>query len=167
VRIFQTPFGCIDGWFAALGSGTDSFDPLLVDRFGALADPFGTAPGSVSLGAATDPTLDFTFDVDLSSQIGETVTLFFDLIQEDDGFLFDPGKDNSRLTPSSSDSEIARGTSLDGLRGQPDSVDLKPPKYLDPVEFEFGGGSCLFLPGSPPQRDFGNAQIVTVAFAVV
>lgn len=87
-----SPF--IDGFFVSVATGTDFFDLLLVDEFGPLPNPFGTAPGTVALGTPSDTNLDFGFSVDLSSQAGSAVTLFFDLIQEDDGLLFDPDLNN-------------------------------------------------------------------------
>ena len=48
----------------------------------------------MALGTPSDTNLDFGFSVDLSSQAGSAVTIFFDLIQEDDGLLFDPDLDN-------------------------------------------------------------------------
>lgn len=77
-----------DALVVSLDRGTDFFELLLVDFSGALADPFGTAPGPVTLGAPTDPAFDFLFTADLSSLTGDTVTLFFDIINEDDGFQF-------------------------------------------------------------------------------
>lgn len=91
----SSPF--VDGLFVSLDDGTDFFELLLVDQFGIVADPFGTAPGSVALGSPTDPNFDFNFSADLSSLAGENLRLFIDLIQEDDGFLFDPDIDNVLL----------------------------------------------------------------------
>ena len=47
-----------------VGTG-DFFDLLLVDQFSVLADPFGTAPGTVTLGAPSSPLFDFVFNADL------------------------------------------------------------------------------------------------------
>jgi hypothetical protein len=69
--------------------GSDFFDLLLVDQTGAYADPFGTAPGTVTLGAAKSPGFDYLFRADLTSLKGNEVTLFFGIFQEDDGFVFD------------------------------------------------------------------------------
>jgi|GEM_PF-5465616 len=81
-----SPF--LDSLFVSLGSGFDFFDLLLMDQFGVLADPFGTAPGVVTLGVPIDPLFDFNFTADLTSLVGESVTLFIDVINEDDGFQF-------------------------------------------------------------------------------
>ncbi len=87
-----SPF--FDSLFVSADNGVDTFDLLLIDQFGALPDPFGTAPGDVTLGVPSDPFFDFSFKADLSILAGETITLFFDVIQEDDGFQFDPFIDN-------------------------------------------------------------------------
>jgi hypothetical protein len=81
-----------DALFASVEAGGDFFELLAVDDFGPLADPFGTAPGTVALGVASDPFFELSLAADLTSLAGGDVTLFIDLVQEDDGFqsVFDP-----------------------------------------------------------------------------
>jgi hypothetical protein len=93
-----------DSFVASLSDGTNTFALLLVDSSGALTDPFGTAPGSVTVGPSSIiPVLDTTLRADLSSLAGQTLTLFLDVTNADDGFrtVFDPTKfDTSAKSPS-------------------------------------------------------------------
>jgi hypothetical protein len=69
-----------DSFVASLSDGTNTFALLLVDSSDALTDPFGTAPGSVTIGPSSIiPVLDSTLRVDLSSLAGQTLTLFLDV----------------------------------------------------------------------------------------
>ena len=77
-----------------MDNGVNFFDLLLVDQTGALADPFGNASGLVTLGAASDAAFDYSFSLDMSSLVGETVNLFFDVTNEDDGSQFALNVDN-------------------------------------------------------------------------
>jgi hypothetical protein len=80
-----SPF--LDSFVVSLTDSVDFFDLLLVDAFGAIPDPFGSAPGTVALGSPMNPALDFGLTVDISALAGSTVTLFFDIINEDDGSI--------------------------------------------------------------------------------
>ena len=91
-----SPF--LDSFVVSLLSGASFFDLLLVDQFGAIADPFGTAPGTTGVAAPSDVAFDFSLVADLSSLVGESVTLFFDVINEDDGFESVFALDNVQLT---------------------------------------------------------------------
>lgn len=80
-----SPF--LDAFVVAASSGAGTFELLLVDANGALADPFGTAPGAVFLGPPTNPSLDFSLSADLSLLLGP-ITLSFFVTNEDDGSQF-------------------------------------------------------------------------------
>ncbi len=89
-----------DGLFVSLDNGTDFFDLLLLDQFNVLADPFGTAPGATTIGISSAADFDATFSLDMTSLIGDDVTLFIDLINEDDGFQYaSPLMSNFAATP--------------------------------------------------------------------
>ena len=85
-----------DSYFMSLDDGTDFFDLFLIDEFGTLPDPFGTAPGAVTIGTPLNPTFDLSVTADLSSLAGQTVTLFLDVLSEDDGSQFSLNVDNVR-----------------------------------------------------------------------
>jgi hypothetical protein len=89
-----SPF--LDSWAVSLQSGTDFFDLLLVDQTGPYADPFGTAPGTVTLGAANSAGFDYLLRADLTSLAGSEVTLFFDMFQEDDEAIYEMFSGNSQ-----------------------------------------------------------------------
>ena len=76
----------LDSFVASLSNGTNTYTLLLVDSTGSLADPFGTAPGSVTIGASLNSHLDSTLHADLSSLAGQTLTLNLDVTSQDDGF---------------------------------------------------------------------------------
>lgn len=76
----------LDAFAVSLQSGADFYDLLVLDQFGPWADPFGTAPGTVALGTSLAPSLDFSARADLSSLAGQSVTLYADMINEDDRF---------------------------------------------------------------------------------
>lgn len=80
-----SPFN--DAWIVSVDDGIDLFELLLIDSLGALPDPFGTAPGTVALAPSPDPFFDFSFSADLSSLGGQPITIFIDVINENDGFL--------------------------------------------------------------------------------
>jgi hypothetical protein len=85
-----------DSLVVSVADATNTYELLLVDRAGAWADPFGTAPGTVALGVPPDSLFDFRLSVDLSTLAGNNVDLFFDLTNEDDGFQWtSPSFDNS------------------------------------------------------------------------
>jgi hypothetical protein len=73
-------------------------DLLLAVKDGAVADPFGTAPGPTAVGPSTNPQLGLNFRADLSSLAGIPVTVFFDLSNEDDSFRSHVWLDDVRLT---------------------------------------------------------------------
>jgi YD repeat-containing protein len=79
-----SPF--LDGFAVSLDDGSNLFELLLLDVSGALADPFGTAPGAVTLGTPGNPFFDFQLVADLATLGGTPVTLLIDAISEDDGF---------------------------------------------------------------------------------
>lgn len=58
---------------------------LVVDKFGPVADPFGAAPGPVTLGQVQGPVYQYSFSADLSAMAGSTVSLFYDVSSADDG----------------------------------------------------------------------------------
>jgi hypothetical protein len=74
-----------DSFVASVFDGTNTHALLLIDASGALADPFGTAPGTVTLGPSLNSPLDTTFTADLSSLAGQTLTLNLDVTSQDDG----------------------------------------------------------------------------------
>jgi hypothetical protein len=77
-----------DSFVVSIAEGANTFELLLVDSNGALADPFGTAPGTVALGASINPSFNLSFGADLSLFAGKNVTLSFVVSQEDDGFKY-------------------------------------------------------------------------------
>jgi hypothetical protein len=81
-----------DSFVASLFDGTKTYVLLLTDSSGSLADPFGTAPGSVTIGTSSGSPLDSTLRADLSSLAGQTLTLDLDVTNQNDGFrsVFDP-----------------------------------------------------------------------------
>jgi hypothetical protein len=79
-----------DSFTVSVYDGTKTYTLLLEDRSNVLPDPFGTAPGTVTLGVPLNPIFDFGLGADLSSLVGKPLTLFLDLSNEDDGFQFDP-----------------------------------------------------------------------------
>lgn len=96
--IGASPF--LDGFFVSATAGGSFFDLLLVDQFGALADPFGTAPSAVRLGAPSASGFDFGLTADLSSLATQSVTILFDVINEDDGFESTFALDNVQFSGS-------------------------------------------------------------------
>jgi hypothetical protein len=84
-----SPFG--DSFVASLFDGTNTYVLLLIDSSGSLTDPFGTAPGSVTIGQSSNSPLDSTLQADLSSLAGQTLMLNLDVTSQDDGFqsMFD------------------------------------------------------------------------------
>lgn len=85
-----------DALVVSIDDGTDTIELLQIDQFGALANPFGSASFDVELGEASDADYDFSLLADLSSMVGLELTLFIDLIQEDDGYVFVSALDNIR-----------------------------------------------------------------------
>jgi hypothetical protein len=74
-----------DSFVASLFDGTKTYALLLTDSSGSLADPFGTAPGSVTIGTSSGSPLDSTLRADLSSLAGQTLTLDLDVTNQNDG----------------------------------------------------------------------------------
>lgn len=74
-----------DSFVASVSDGTNTYVLLLIDSSGSLTDPFGTAPGSVTIGQSSNSPLDSTLRADLSSLAGETLTLYLDVTSQDDG----------------------------------------------------------------------------------
>lgn len=87
-----SPF--FDAILVSMDDGIDFYELLLVDQFGALADPFGTAPGTVILGAPSDPSFDYGFTANVSTLANQNVTLYVDVINEDDGSMATMTADN-------------------------------------------------------------------------
>jgi hypothetical protein len=75
-----------DSVVASVSDGTNTYALLMVDSSGSLADPFGTAPGTVVIGPSLNSPLDSLFQADLSSLAGQSLTLFLDTTNQDDGF---------------------------------------------------------------------------------
>ena len=74
-----------DSVSVSIDDGTNAYDLLLIDQSGATPDPFGTAPGSVTVGVPENSNQDFILSADLSAIADPNVTVFMDLVQEDDG----------------------------------------------------------------------------------
>jgi hypothetical protein len=74
-----------DSFVASLFDGTKTYVLLLTDSSGSLTDPFGTAPGSVTIGTSSGSPLDSTLRADLSSLAGQTLTLDLDVTNQNDG----------------------------------------------------------------------------------
>ena len=87
----------VDTVIVGVDDGTTFFDLLLLDQVGSLLDPFDTVPGNTTLEPATDPSFDHQFRGDLSAFAGSTVTLFIDLLAEDDSFQLAPYLTNFQL----------------------------------------------------------------------
>ncbi len=85
-----------DSFSVGLDDGTDFFDLFSIDTFGAVPDPFGTAPGAVTVGPPLDPSFDLSVTADLSLLAGQTATLFFEVLSENDGSQFTLNVDNVR-----------------------------------------------------------------------
>jgi hypothetical protein len=102
----------LDSFVASLSDGTNTYALLLVDRSSSLTDPFGTAPGSITIGASSDSPLDSTLRADLSSLAGQTLTLDLDVTSQDDGFrsVFDPS--NVMTSPASASNFVPEPSSL-------------------------------------------------------
>jgi len=92
----------LDTLFVSVDDGVDLFELLLVDNIGPLEDPFATAPGPVSVGPPSDAAFDFRMSADLSSLAGSNVTLFVDLVQEDDSQVSVFHASNFALVPEPS-----------------------------------------------------------------
>jgi hypothetical protein len=75
-----------DSVVASVSDGTNTYALLMVDGSGSLTDPFGTAPGTVVIGPSLNSPLNSLFQADLSSLAGQTLTLFLDATNQDDGF---------------------------------------------------------------------------------
>jgi hypothetical protein len=75
-----------DSWSVTIDNGLTSMPLLLVDSHGVTPDPFGLAPGPVLLGPAplSQPEYSHVFLADLGSLAGQNVTVYFDLVNEDD-----------------------------------------------------------------------------------
>ena len=74
-----------DAFVAVIQAGVEFFDIALVDDTGVQVDPFGSAPGSVSVDSPQNASLSVRVLADLTPIAGQTVTLFFDIVSEDDG----------------------------------------------------------------------------------
>jgi len=94
----SSPF--FDAFAVSLTAGGSTYELLLADRSGAHDDPFGTAPGTTALDMPTGPLFDFRYVADLSALAGQTATLYFDIISEDDGMVASARIDNvnTRIT---------------------------------------------------------------------
>ena len=79
-----------DELFVTVGPNPlDQIEPVLVDRFGVIADPIGTASGLVDIGPSHSSSGLHGVTVDLSRFAGKEVVLSVDSIQQDDGYKFD------------------------------------------------------------------------------
>ncbi len=127
----------LDSFVASLSDGTNTYVLLLVDSTGSLTDPFGTAPGSVTIGPSFNSPLDSTLSADLSSLAGQTLTLNLDVTSQDDGsqstfdatnFLTLPPSTSNLIPEPSSLVLAAIGllSSLFFLRKRPRPVAAKP-----------------------------------------
>lgn len=107
-----SPF--LDSLTVSLDNGTSTFTLLLVDKNGALADPFGTAPGTVALGTPLDPVFDFGFRVDTTSLAGQTVRFFIDITNENDGSVttWDPDNHLFSTAPPAGQPTVPEPSSL-------------------------------------------------------
>jgi hypothetical protein len=90
-----------DSFVASLFDGTQSFPFLLIDSSGAHADPFGRAPGKVTIGPSLNSPLDSTLGLDLSSLAGHALMLNLDVTSQDDGFrsVYDPTNFETSAAP--------------------------------------------------------------------
>ena len=76
----------LDTLVVSIFDGTKSYPLLLEDQVGGRPDPFGLAPGSVSVGPATAPFL-YELAADLTPLAGQNVTLNVDVISSADAAL--------------------------------------------------------------------------------
>ena len=89
----------LEAVIVGIDDGVDFFDVLLLDPVGHVLDPSGTAPGPVSVGPPTNPNFAFNLAADLSTLAGQSVTLFFDVLAEDNGFQLEAIVDNVQTSP--------------------------------------------------------------------
>ncbi|MCX6878827.1 MAG: PEP-CTERM sorting domain-containing protein [Verrucomicrobia bacterium] len=78
-----------DSFTVSLFDGTGTMTLLLVDAVGPTTDPFGTAPGPVTIGPPeTFPLVhDYLLNADIHTLEGVPLQLFIDIANEDDGQL--------------------------------------------------------------------------------
>jgi hypothetical protein len=102
-----------DSFVVSVFDGTNSYALLLIDASGSLTDPFGNAPGSVTIGRSSIfPLQDSTLRADLSSLAGLTVTLNIDVTSQDDAFRTVFDFTNAQTSPVSSSNFVPEPSSL-------------------------------------------------------
>ncbi len=69
----------LDSFYCNIIIGAVDYGLLLVDDWGNLPDPDWTAPSTVTVSASTTPGYDYTLTADISSLLGQSGNIYFEL----------------------------------------------------------------------------------------